>query len=322
MDRRRFLAAAAAAPLALAAPPAALGRLLGGTPLALVTADLESAVVAVGLSTGRVVRRITTPPDPRSIESIGGTAALVAHVEPGRLTLIGSDLRVRGIRGLLEEPRYAAVASGGRHAYVTDSGRGELVVVDLEERAIVRRLRVGGTPRHLAVHPSLPARLWVVLGNKASEIAVVDARVADRPRVVGRVHPPFLAHDVGYEPRGARVWVTSGDRRRLAVYDDRGTRLLRTLRSDAPPQHVTFLGGRALVASGDDGLVRVRALGDGRVLRTLPVPLGSYNVQEGWGVVLNPSLAQGTLTVIGRERVLRRLSVARSSHDACFVMVP
>ncbi len=83
MDRRRFLVAAAAplvvGPLLEGAVPEALARGLGGTPLALVTADLESSVVAVDLSNGRVHRRLQTPSEPRSIESIGVTGALVAH---------------------------------------------------------------------------------------------------------------------------------------------------------------------------------------------------------------------------------------------------
>ncbi len=321
VDRRRFLAAAAA-PLVLGAVPEALARLGGGTPLALVTADLEASVVAVDLTTGRVVRRVRTPADPRSIESVRETAALVTHLGPGRLTLIGSDLRVRGVRGLLEEPRYAAVDPDGRWAYVTDSGRGELAVVDLYARRIVHRLKVGGTPRHLTMHPARPRRLWVVLGNAAREIAVVDATRPERPAVVDRVSPPFPAHDVGFEPRGARVWVTSGDERRLAVYEDHGARLVRTLRGDAPPQHVTFLGGRAYVSSGDDGLLRVHRL-DGRLLRTTRVPVGSYNVQQAWGVVLTPSLSQGTICLLDERGGLRlRRGVARSSHDACFVMAP
>jgi hypothetical protein len=321
MDRRRFLAAAAAAPFGLAASPPALARSLGGTPLALVTADLEAGVVAVDLSTGRIHRRIETPADPRSIETVGQTGALVCHVASGRLTLIDQRLRVHEIAGRLGEPRYAAVSPGRRFAYVTDSSRGELAVVDLHELKVVRRVAVGGAPRHLSLDRT-GKRLWVVLGNASPEVAVLAVDRPDRPLVVGCVRPPFLAHDVGFEPDGGRVWVTSGGSRRIGVYDEQSRRLLRDLPSDAPPQHVAFLGGRAFVASGDDAVLRLHSRRDARVLHSTGVPFGSYNVQEGFGAILNPSLPQGTLTVLSRTGAIRfRRRVARSSHDACFVMV-
>ena len=115
--------------------------------------------------------------------------------------------------------------------------------------------------------------------------------------------------------------MTSGDSRRLAIYDDHALRLVRTLRGDAPPQHVTFLGGRAFVTSGDDAVLRVHAL-DGRLLRSAPVPVGSYNVEEGFGMIFTPSLSRGTLcTFSARGAAIDQTRVARSSHDACFVMV-
>jgi hypothetical protein len=62
-------------------------------------------------------------------------------------------------------------------------------------------------------------------------------------------------------------------------------------------------------------------LRDGRIVRTTAVPEGSYNVQEAFGAVVTPSLDRGTLCVLGRNgKLLRRVAVARSSHDACFVM--
>ncbi|MGI9110790.1 MAG: YncE family protein [Gaiellaceae bacterium] len=317
MDRRRFLAAAAT-PLVLGAAPALAGR-RGGTPLALVTADLESAIVAVDLSTGRVHRRVATPADPRSIESVNGTGALVAHTGSGRLTLVDSGLRVRSIEGSFEAPRYSAISPDGRFAYVTDSARHEVAIVDLRARRAIGRVPVGGPARHLSLDPR-GRRLWVVLGSKSAQIAIVGLDHARGPRVIDRVRPPFLAHDVGYEPRGARVWVSSGDRNRLALYEDHGVRLVRTLASDAPPQHVTFTGGRTFVTSGDDAILRVYDR-DGRLLRSAAVPAGSYNVQHGWGVVLTPSLSQGTLCVLSQRGArIEQLRVARSSHDACFVM--
>lgn len=161
----------------------------------------------------------------------------------------------------------------------------------------------------------------MALGSKARTIAVVDVRDPRRARLAHRVHPPFLAHDVGFSPVGGRVWVTSGDRERIAVYDSRVGRVLFTLAADAPPQHVTFAGGSAYVTSGDDGTLRVHAQRDGRLLRSTRVPVGSYNVQQGWGRILTPSLERGTLCILdGRGRLVSSLRVAPSSHDACFVM--
>ena len=164
-----------------------------------------------------------------------------------------------------------------------------------------------------------------MLGNSADEIAVLSLAEPARPRVIGRIRPPFRAHDVGFTPGGRRVWVTSGDSRRIAIYEADGE-LVRTIGADAPPQHVTFMGDRAFVTSGDDAMLRVHAL-DGRRLRSAPVPVGSYNVQGSWDDrrirrwILTPSLSAGTLSTFSPTgAALDELRVARSSHDACFIV--
>ena len=316
MNRRQLLVAG----LGLVVAPRAFAGTVGGTPLALVTADLESHVVAVDLASGRVSRRVPTIAGPRSIERVGASSALVAHTSEGAVSLVdGRRLRVRRVVGGFAEPRYTALHPGGRVAYVTDSAAAGIVVVDVVHGEIIRRVPLGGPARHVSVAPQ-GTRLWVALGSKAEEVVALDVREAARPRILRRLRPPYLAHDVGFSPNGAEVWVTSGDRGTIGIYDARSYRVRRRLPADAPPQHVTFIGGRAYVASGDDGTLHVHRL-DGHRLRSATVPVGSYNVQQGWGVVLNPSLEQGTLTVVDRTgSVVRRETVARSSHDACFVM--
>lgn len=319
MNRREFVAAAAAAPFLLRSA-GSLAGLAAEVPIALVTADTESHVAAVDLRTFEIVRRIETEPGPRSIESVGGQIAVVAHTTSGVVTLLdGRTLTVRHVLHGFVQPRYTAAALDGRHAFVSDSARGEVATVDMRLSRVVARVPVGGPARHITTSPD-GRTLWVSLGSKAAEVAVVDVSRPARPRLVHRFRPPFMAHDVGFVPSGRGVWVTSGNRNSIAVYTAAG-RLIRRIAADAPPQHVTFLDGAAQVTSGVDGKLRVHRLGDARVLRTTRIPVGSYNVQRAGGRVLTPSLDRGTLCVLdGGGALLHRVQVAASSHDACFVL--
>ncbi len=313
MDRLEFLLAATAAALA----PRRLTAATAG-PIVLVTADLESSVVAVDSATGRVLRRIPTLTYPRSIES-AGRWAVVAHSELGAVSLIDArSLTVeRVIRGF-GEPRYTAAHPDGRHAYVTDAARGEVVVVDLVHGRALAREPVGPLARHVTIDHAGRA-LWVALGSKAEQVAVVDVSAPTRPRLVRRFRPPFLAHDVGAAPDGRHLWVSSGDRQELAVFDRRDGRLVARPSGDWPPQHVSFAGDTVYVTSGWSGTLRLHRV-DGRPLGQVTVPVGSYNVQQALGRVVTPSLGHGTLTILDdRGRLLHRERLARSSHDACVV---
>jgi hypothetical protein len=282
MDRRSFLATAVAAPFAL--------RLPG--PLVYVTADLESHVAVVDLGHRTVVQRIRTQPDPRSIERVG-SVAVVAHTVSGRLSILRNG-DVAHELDALAEPRYTA--ADGRLAWVTDSGDPAVVAVDVERGTIVHRVKLKQWPRHLARHGDT---LVIALGTASPELAIVKGGEVRYRRA------PFPVHDVGFDPHG-RLWLTSGEQH--AIW--RG----RTLPAGSPPQHVTFLGGRAYVTSGDDGTLRTHAL-DGRLLHEARVPVGSYNVQFGADRVFTPSLNEGTLAVLDGPVI----HVARSSHDACLM---
>jgi DNA-binding beta-propeller fold protein YncE len=313
MDRRAFLG------LGLAALPALTGlRAAPRRPaLALATADTEAHVAVVSLATGRVVQRIHTTEDPRSIESGPGGHVVVAHSAVGAVTVLTArPTRVRRVLRGLGAPRYTAIAPDGAHAFVTDGERGEVVVVDLRRARIVGGVEVGAGARHVTLDPA-GRTLWAALGSSAAAIAVVDVSQPTRPRLRRLVHPPFLAHDVAFSPSGRRVWVTAGRDRRLVVMPAGGGRHV-VLDADDAPQHVTFGHGVAFVASGDGGSVRVHDLSDGRLRGTARVPLGSYNVQAGAGAIVTPSLASGRLTILDRAgRVRREVKVASAAHDAC-----
>jgi hypothetical protein len=173
------------------------------------------------------------------------------------------------------EPRYTN--ADGRIAWVTDSGEPQVVAVDVVRGTIVRRIKLKQWPRHLSRRGDT---LVVALGTASSEVAVV------RKGDVRYRKTPYLVHDVGFSPRG-KLWLTH---------------------AEGGPEHVTFLGDSAYVTNGSKGTVTFGG-------RTIPIPVGSYNVQAGEGRVITPSLDTGTLTVVGGPTV----EVAESSHDACFV---
>ena len=312
MNRREFVVAAAS----LVVAPRAFAE--SRAPVALVTADLESRVVAVDLFRGHVVRHIETLASPRGIETVGATA-VVTHWDVGAVSVVdGRSLRMTHVLHGFDAPRYIAAHPDGRHAYVTDAAAGAVVVVDVLHGREVGREHVGADARHIAIDRS-GRTLWIALGAKAKEVAVVDVARRTAPRLLRRFKPPFLAHDVGLAPGGQHAWVSSGDRWELAVYDVRTGRVIAKPAGDQPPQHVTFAGGLAYVASGWSGTLRVHNV-DGREIRTNAIPVGSYNVQYADGRVVTPSLGRGDLTVLDDAgRVLYVKPVARSSHDECVV---
>jgi DNA-binding beta-propeller fold protein YncE len=327
MKRRAFLAAAAAPLVAGAVPERLLAAVAGGGVVALVTADLESHLVAVDTSSGRIVKRIPVSPGPRSIERHGSGRVLVAHTASGQASILdAATLTVVGQVTGLGEPRYAAMHPTERLAYVSESKRGAVAVIDLVRFRVVGRAHVPGPARHLSLSAD-GLHLWIALGTTATHVAVLDVSAARSPRLVRTIQPPFLAHDVVWAPGDEHVWVTSGARSELAVYARDARAPLLRLPAGSAPQHVAFLGSRAYVASGMDGSVSVHRLDGSVVRRGVTVPVGSYNISfsgpnetfaQPAGVT--PSLDRGTVSLLSSEGSVRTVKkVARSAHDACIV---
>jgi DNA-binding beta-propeller fold protein YncE len=326
LDRRAFLRGAGAGlALALGKPEMAAAKVrtprAAGNAFVLVTADLDGFVAVVDVRRRRIVRRVATLDGPRSIEARAGAGSVVVgHAGAGAVTLLdGPPMRVRRVLRGFGEPRYAAIAPGGRHAFVSDSAHGELAVVDLRRGRVIARLGVGDGARHLTLDPR-GRTLWIALGSTATVLVVVDVSSPARPRVVRRIQPPFGAHDVVFSPSGARVWVTAGRTRQLALYRATARQPAAIIAADAAPQHVAFGARVAYVASGEGRSLTAHALDDGRVLHRARTPLGSYNVARGAGVVVTPSLASGALTVLdGAGRPRWSVNVADAAHDACVI---
>jgi hypothetical protein len=306
----------------LALPAASHAAPQGGETVALVTAETLNQLLVVDLGSGEIVRRLPMPADPQNVESTPADDAAAVVSTSGAVTLLGLPrLHVRRtIRGF-NQPHIAAFSPHGRYLYVTDDTRGELVVIGVRRARVLRRIFVGRGAHHIAVRPD-GGRLWIVLGERATEIVVVDTRRPAHPWIVARLFDiGGLAHDAAFAPDGKRVWVTYDDRSTIAIFDARTYRQVRTLPAGSAPQHVSF-GRYAYVTSGNDGRLRVFSV-TGRLLGVARTPTGSFNLGLGQDVVLTPSLRQGTLTQLRRSggRIWSK-KVAPAARDAAFAVLP
>ena len=286
--------------LGLVATVAALGggsARGGGSPVALVTAETQNALLAIALPSGRVLRRLRMPEDPENVVVVGARYAVVVSPRAGAVTVVSTpSLRiVRVLRGFVN-PHLAAPTADGQGVYVTDDGSGQLVAIRLTGRPrVVRRVFVGLGAHHLSVSPS-GNEAWIALGERARTIVVLDVSSPWRPKVVRRFDPGFAAHDVAFSSDW-RVWVTASDRRSVTIFDTRTRRPVARVAAGAPPQHVAFGGVReAFVTSGYDSSLEIVDRASGRILRTVRLPYGSFNVSTFGSFVVTSSLLRGTVT--------------------------
>jgi DNA-binding beta-propeller fold protein YncE len=301
---------------ALAAAPGATARERGGLPVALVTAEANNELLAVALPTGKVIRRLRLPEDPENVDVRPTGPAVVVSTKAGAVTILAwQSLRVlRTIRGF-RDPHIAAISPGGNWAYVTDDGTGLLSVIRLDRARLVRRVDVGLGAHHLAWSPD-GRRVWVALGESARTVVVLDSSRPDRPRVVARFDPGFAAHDLAFAPDGRSVWVTADEGASVTAFDAQSRKPLFSVPVGPSPQHVAFGAGVAYLTSGY-GSKMVMAATDGRVLRSVPTPYGSFNVTVSGGLVVTSSLLRGTVTELTDDlRLLRTVRVASEARDA------
>lgn len=299
---------------ALVLASSASARQTGGVWVALVTAEQQNQLVAVDLSAGKVLRRVSLPADPQNV-AVTENAVVVVSTEAGAVTVLDQpSLRVRKVFRGLRDPHIVATSKDGRLAYVTDDGSGELIVIGLSAKRIVARVFVGSGAHHMSLGPS-GRRSWIALGEHASQIAIVDLSRPTRPRLIRRFSPGFIAHDLTYSPDGRRVWVTSGVGDSVHVLSARSGNEVLAVRVGAPPQHVAFgENGFAYATSGYDGrLVKIHG-SSGRAVKTVRTPYGSFNLSTFSGLVVTTSLMNGRVTEFNGR--LRQMSSVRAAPAA------
>ena len=199
---------------ALALPSATVARSTGGTPVALVTAETENELIAVSFPDGKVLRRVRVPADPQNVVANQKVAVVVSPGSGAVSILDARTLRTRKVLRGLGAPHLAALDPSGRWAYVTDDARGQLDVVSLTRMRIAKRLFVGLGAHHLSVSP-FGKRIWIALGERAHQIAIVDTSRA-RTRACCAVSTPGSSSTTS---PSARTDAFGSRRRRIAWFE-------------------------------------------------------------------------------------------------------
>jgi YVTN family beta-propeller protein len=300
--------------------PSSVAATPSGRPVALVCAETSNEVLAVSLGPhgGRVLRRVRLD-DPLMLAAPLHGPAVVVNPHGAVTLLAWHSLRpLRVFRGFVR-PEVAAIAPGGRYAYISDAGSGRLVVVDLSRRRVVARVFVGDKAHHLDFSPD-GTRLWVSLGETATTIVRLDTSNRRQPRVVGRIHPRVTAHGIEFSPDGRAVWVSSSAAPFVTVFDSATARVLHRVGAGKGPQEIAFSGTRAIVTSGyGSSLEAVSWRTYGRH-GSVAMPYGSFNLATLGGSVVTSSVLTGYATELD-ARTLTRMWATRLAPVTRYVAI-
>lgn len=300
----------------------ASARTGGGTPAVFVTLEGSSQVVGVDVTTGKVVARVRVPPGPRDVTSYGARHLLVVSPQAGAVTLVDA-FRGRVLKVWRSFGRPVGVATGAEQAYVADSERSEVAVIDLATRRIKGRVAVRPEPRNLAAGDVV----LVTHGDASRDLGV--ARVTWNG---GRVRP-FLhfpaggaAEQISSQPDTAYAYVTYSEGGIGAL--DWGRERVRWRRSVgrnlAAIAVDRYHGRRFWVSDREAGAVVALSTVNGRVLRRLHGCPGAEDVAfVGTAWVVAACRDENALAIWSQRTWERRLvRIGGRPHGVAEVVLP
>jgi DNA-binding beta-propeller fold protein YncE len=298
----------------------------GGSPVAFVAVAGSSQLVAVDLTSRRVVGRVGVPRGPLAVASVVvgfRPYVLVTSPPAGAVTLVDAvSRRVVKVFGGFGSP--SAVEIQGSRAYVTDEARGQLVVIGLRSRRVLARVDVGARAHDVAV-----GDLAVVThGPGVSYLTLAQVGNLGRPRTIRRVAAGGSPQEIAKQPAPANVYVSYWGSGIVGAIDWGRGRLLWRRRVGSAIRHVAFdvfSGSRLWATDAATGRAYLLSARNGRRLRTLAAcPASAGQVALGGTAWVAVTCGTANALAVYSTRTWRRtlVPVGTGPHGVAVAVLP
>lgn len=247
--------------------------------------------------------------------------AYVAGGGSGAGDLVVIDIAKRSVTGRVTvggAPAGVVLSADGRFAYVTQSAKGALALVDARDLHVAATIPVGATPQALALDQTETPNLVYVSNSGGDTVSVVnpDARRVIATLPVGQ-HPGGMAialNGTGIVPQDindAELYVANTGSDSVTVISTEHRRVLATIAVSGGPVGVVVpqSGGVAYV-SLRSGAVALVSLAKHTLLGTLlhapsgaTIPPGTMDYDAVTGQVYVPESATGSVAVLAPASV-------------------
>jgi YVTN family beta-propeller protein len=221
-------------------------------------------------------------------------------------------------------PAHVVASADGKLAFVTDSEKSAVLVVDLANRKVVRTVKTDSYPHGLRLSPD-GGELFVA-NVKGGTVSVIDtAKLVEAARIKVGKGPV----QVGFAPDGRTVLVSLNGESKVAIIDRQSRQLVEKLPVGRNPVQVyaTPDGRYAYVANqgtekNPDNTVSVIDMRAKRVAATVVTGKGAHGVvvSDDGKVAFVSNIVDGTVSAIdtATSTVIRSFKVGASPNGITF----
>jgi YVTN family beta-propeller protein len=238
----------------------------------------------IDLSTLKLVRTITSGPDPESFDLVGDDQLVVSNEDAGEASLVTvKDGTVRSRVAVGREPEGVATTPDGKHVFVTSEGDERVTVIEPRSARAVATIPTGSRPRGIAFsHDGATA---FVTNETDGSVSILDARAFT---AAGSIRIPNTGSSaIGPRPMGIafardghELYVTTGRGASVAVIDPDLHKVSRVI-SDvgARPWGIAVApDGMLYTANGSSNDVSVIDPAAGKVIARIRAGAGPWGV--------------------------------------------